>query len=313
MDNLHHTYVTNGSRAQRWRFTQVAPYDKLKVHLADDIVRFAAAPHTDSEKGEQCNKFTRDKMFHTNRQNISRDFMLRHISQGWVWTNNFNCIEDYGEGVKEFVESEVYKQYFISNDRELVDNNKLYYKKGVVGMAGIFNQGNGNESVLGKIAVKDKKENKVVVHAYEFVPNTSISGYQSQSIFETCYLDKTKNFIVRRAPHKDFALFLDQHENDNGETNSKKKTKSYAEEGLHSIEQLKTDLEGNGGSEEQRDDGYTVEDVKFIESLSKPGKNKKWKETFDKDKSKGPFKSYKSSDSLKSSYYHIKRRKTQKK
>jgi hypothetical protein len=103
-------------------------------------------------------------------------------------------------------------------------------------------------------------------------------------------------------------------ENDNGEINSNKKIKSYAQEGLLSIEQLQADLEGNDGSGEQSNatDQYTL-DAKFIESLNEPGKNKKWKEIFDKGKAKGLFKSYNSSATLKSSYYHIKRRKTQKK
>ncbi|RCI02244.1 hypothetical protein CU098_011558, partial [Rhizopus stolonifer] len=78
---------------------------------------------------------------------------------------------------------------------------------------------------------------------------------------------------------------------------------------------LQKDLEGNDGSEEQSDitDQYTIDDAKFIESLSKTGKNKKWKEIFDKGKAKSLLKSYKSSHTLKNSYYHIKRRKTQEK
>ena len=89
-------------------------------------------------------------------------------------------------------------------------------------------------------------------------------------------------------------------ENDNHETNSQKKIKNYAKERLLSIEQLEKYL----GDSEQSDatNKYAIEDIKLIESLSEPGKNKKWKEVFDK----GLFKSYKSSDTLKSSYYHIK-------
>lgn len=56
---------------------------------------------------------------------------------------------------------------------------------------------------------------------------------------------------------------------------------------------------------------YTTKDALFIESLSKPGKNKNWRLTFDKGKAEGLFQSYKSSDSLKSSYHHIHRRKKQ--
>lgn len=42
-------------------------------------------------------------------------------------------------------------------------------------------------------------------------------------------------------------------ESDNGEINSEKKKKSYAKEGLLSIEQLQTDLEGSGRRKEQKD------------------------------------------------------------
>lgn len=56
---------------------------------------------------------------------------------------------------------------------------------------------------------------------------------------------------------------------------------------------------------------YTGEDAQFIENTCDPGKNKNWKYNFNKGKAEGLFKFYKSSDSLTSLYYHIKRRKRQ--
>ncbi|KAG2213764.1 hypothetical protein INT45_006174 [Circinella minor] len=44
-------------------------------HLKEDLKRFATAIHTESEKGEQFNKFIREHIFHTNRHNPSRDVL----------------------------------------------------------------------------------------------------------------------------------------------------------------------------------------------------------------------------------------------
>ncbi|KAI8983919.1 hypothetical protein BDF20DRAFT_857021 [Mycotypha africana] len=101
---------------------------------------------------------------------------------------------------------------------------------------------------------------------------------------------------------------------DSPDDSTNKKIKTYVEEGLLSIEQLQSDLDSNDKDniEESTADMYTAEDFQFIESFSKPGKNKNWKNIFNEGKKQGLFKSYKSSDTLKSSYYHIRRRKEQK-
>lgn len=52
---------------------------------------------------------------------------------------------------------------------------------------------------------------------------------------------------------------------------------------------------------------YVEEDILFVEFNSVLGKNKSWKSLFDKGKAEGFFKSYSSSTSLKTSYWHIKR------
>jgi hypothetical protein len=98
-------------------------------------------------------------------------------------------------------------------------------------------------------------------------------------------------------------------ENDNRVDSINKKTKNCAEKGMLAIQQIQEDLEEEENS--NATNIYTTEDAQFIESLSKPGKNKDWKRIFNKGKVEGLFRSYKSSDSLKSSYYHIQRRKKQ--
>ncbi|KAG2235032.1 hypothetical protein INT48_008955 [Thamnidium elegans] len=65
----------------------------LLGHLEDDIIRFAGDPYTETEKGEQYNKFIRSNLFHINRQNTSHNIasksgeetILRYTAQGGVW------------------------------------------------------------------------------------------------------------------------------------------------------------------------------------------------------------------------------------
>jgi hypothetical protein len=73
-------------------------------------------------------------------------------------------------------------------------------------------------------------------------------------------------------------------------------------------------LEGGGDSidEDNNRANHTVDDAQLIESLSEPGKPKNWKDIFNRRKANGNIQSYKSPDSLKSSSYHIQRRKKQK-
>ena len=76
-------------------------------------------------------------------------------------------------------------------------------------------------------------------------------------------------------------------ENDNHETNSQKKIRNYAEEGLLSIEQLERDLEDSEQSDATNK--YAIEDIKFIESLSEPRKNKKKERNIRQRQSKRSF------------------------
>lgn len=94
------------------------------------------------------------------------------------------------------------------------------------------------------------------------------------------------------------------------ESNSNKKT-NCAEEGMLLFEQIQRDMVHENEKEQHLT--YIMEDAQFIESYIQPGKRKDWRDIYDKGKSNDFFKSYSSSNSLKSSYYNIQRRKKQKK
>lgn len=74
----------------------------LLTHLHEVIRRFGCALHYETEKGEQLNKFFREHLFQTNRQNTSRDvavrfgkqFMFRFIYNGDTF---LVCVKKRGE------------------------------------------------------------------------------------------------------------------------------------------------------------------------------------------------------------------------
>ncbi|KAI9468491.1 MAG: hypothetical protein EXX96DRAFT_624112 [Benjaminiella poitrasii] len=90
------------------------------------------------------------------------------------------------------------------------------------------------------------------------------------------------------------------------------KCKGFAENLLETIEVQKRKLvevyELNAEASQKQQKKYIAEDFEFIESSSEPGKPKKWKKIYDEGKAKGLFISYTSSNSLKSSYHHSKKR-----
>ncbi|KAG2207711.1 hypothetical protein INT47_011831 [Mucor saturninus] len=57
------------------------PKIHLLTHLHEDINRFGCALHYETEKGEQFDKFIREHLFQTNRQNTSRDVTVRSGKQ----------------------------------------------------------------------------------------------------------------------------------------------------------------------------------------------------------------------------------------
>lgn len=95
-----------------------------------------------------------------------------------------------------------------------------------------------------------------------------------------------------------------------------KKIKGYISESFVLIsEQSKLLIERTKAGESSlsniNEDRYTKGDTLFIESKSKAGKNRNWKHIYDEGKAQGPFKSYSSSHNLKTSYYHLHKRKKQ--
>lgn len=81
-----------------------------------------------------------------------------------------------------------------------------------------------------------------------------------------------------------------------------------SEQSKHLIERMKAAESSRFNINEDR---YTKDDNLFIESKSKAGKNRNWKHIYDEGKAQGLFKSYSSSHNLKTSYYHLQKRKKQ--
>ncbi|KAL9536752.1 hypothetical protein MBANPS3_012395 [Mucor bainieri] len=90
--------VMNGSLVNRLK-------THILVHLKEDLVRFATAIHTETEKGEQFNKEIHDALRNTNRQNTNRDVakifatkvMIRHLAHGGFVNDGI----EIGEGLKQ--------------------------------------------------------------------------------------------------------------------------------------------------------------------------------------------------------------------
>ncbi|PHZ09075.1 uncharacterized protein RHIMIDRAFT_263876 [Rhizopus microsporus ATCC 52813] len=108
----------------------------------------------------------------------------------------------------------------------------------------------------------------------------------------------------------------DVHKDDKIPGEAVKKIKGYISQSFVLIsEQSKLLIERADTAESSRanidEDRYTKDDILFIESKSKAGKNRNWKHIYDEGKAHGLFKSYSSSHNLKTSYYHLQKRKKQ--
>jgi hypothetical protein len=95
-----------------------------------------------------------------------------------------------------------------------------------------------------------------------------------------------------------------------------RKIKGYISESFVLIsEQSKLLIERTKAAESSRsntnEDRYTKDDILFIESKNKTGKNRNWKHIYDEGKAQGLFRSYSSSHNLKASYYHLQKQKKQ--
>ncbi|KAI8083322.1 uncharacterized protein B0P05DRAFT_536914 [Gilbertella persicaria] len=90
------------------------------------------------------------------------------------------------------------------------------------------------------------------------------------------------------------------------------KCRNFAEQLLETIQAQKRKLvevyELDTEVSQRQQKRYTTEDFRFIETNSEPNKTRNWKKIFNEGKAKGLFSSYISSNSLKSSYHHAKKR-----
>ncbi|KAL0077317.1 C2H2-type zinc finger transcription factor [Phycomyces blakesleeanus] len=104
------------------------------THLKEDIIRFGPALNYETEKGEQFNKHIREHLFHTNRQNTSRDVCLKfakqvalqHVIDGGSWINSSGNREKSGTGIERFIKDNnesLFYYTFFGSSRELKDNN----------------------------------------------------------------------------------------------------------------------------------------------------------------------------------------------
>jgi hypothetical protein len=86
-----------------------------------------------------------DSLFHTNRQNTSRDVavrfaeetMLRHLAQDGVWEFEWTA-EMWCISVRDFTQNSLYKQHFNGSGRDHADNNFGLRNKFSVGVSALF-------------------------------------------------------------------------------------------------------------------------------------------------------------------------------
>lgn len=163
MNSHFNDYVNEVSKAVDELITEVYHFDikianntpysckpkmHLLRHLRDDLVRFGCALHFETEKGEQFNKFLREHLFHTNRQNPSKDLaikfgkqeVLRHLINGGSWVSKKKKRVKFGRDIERFISSVghgFFEQMF-GESREFTDNNYTGIKKITKGVCGVF-------------------------------------------------------------------------------------------------------------------------------------------------------------------------------
>lgn len=118
-------------------------------------------------------------------------------------------------------------------------------------------------------------------------------------------IDKSNLSYHLQQIKRNFESILEDDE-DPGENETKKCVK----EGLFWVEKLENEFEIESLNNPIKK--YTEEDAAFIEEQTKGKKTIPWKEIFNKGKSKKLLNSYTSSNSLKSSYYNMKKRNNKK-
>ncbi|KAG2216942.1 hypothetical protein INT45_012800 [Circinella minor] len=114
-------------------------------HLKEDLKRFATAIHTESEKGEQFNKFIHEHIFPTNRHNPSRDvlelfgrqMMFKHVIDGGTWVDGDSHVS-LSSGIQHYLDNHPnFREQYLGYDREYTNNNNPS-KDMKVGVTGFF-------------------------------------------------------------------------------------------------------------------------------------------------------------------------------
>ncbi|SAM00634.1 hypothetical protein [Absidia glauca] len=116
-------------------------------HLPANIARFGPPLHYETEKGEQFNKFIRERIVNTNRQSVSRDIavsfgkqaMLRHVVNGGSWINDDGNRDQHNDEVAAFINEEgadIFPLLF-GGSREYLDNNDTSPRL-IDGSCGVF-------------------------------------------------------------------------------------------------------------------------------------------------------------------------------
>ncbi|KAI9331639.1 hypothetical protein BD770DRAFT_375807 [Pilaira anomala] len=174
-------------------------------HLVDDIFRFGSAIFFETEKGEQHNKFVREGLFRTNRQNPSRDvavafakrMMARHILAGGSWfvegqsiplkasRKVLECASSVDTTVRDFADN---------NDQDPVVK---------LGSSGIFKNKHGNY-LIGEVVKVDALTGEYKVVEYALLRgDEAITRFDelesddvSSSLYHTCMKDGANNLLV---------------------------------------------------------------------------------------------------------------------
>lgn len=192
--NKHfHDYVDEVSKAVEELITEVYHFDikianntpysckpkmHLLRHLRDDLIRFGCALHFETEKGEQFNKFLREHLFHTNRQNPSKDLalkfgkqeVLRHLINGGSWVTKKKKRVKIGSEIEAFISSlgdGFFKEMF-GESREFTDNNYTGIKKIRKGVCAVFEyEADFTVSVfIGEVIDIDEDNKRITLQKY---------------------------------------------------------------------------------------------------------------------------------------------------
>ncbi|SAL95007.1 hypothetical protein [Absidia glauca] len=151
-------------------------------HLPANIARFGPPLHYETEKGEQFNKFIRERIVNTNRQSVSRDIaisfgkqaMLRHIVNGGSWTNDDGNRDQHNDEVAAFINEEradIFPLLF-GGSREYQDNNDTSPRL-IDGSCGVFmiqrNENIGPSTVRYIIGKAQRRDRGMAVREYRWI------------------------------------------------------------------------------------------------------------------------------------------------